>query len=402
MPHVHFAWELGGGLGHTSRLAPLVREFERRGWRTSASLRDLTHAGTPLDGLALERYQAPVFAHRVEGVPMPQANMAEVLMLSGYVANGGLPALVDGWRNLFTMLRPDVVVMDFAPTAFLAARARGLPNATIGNCWAIPPDVAPLPSIRDWEPIAPGRLATTERQVLDVVNAALSAVGAAPLDRLAHLLRGDHPLTGGWPELDLFAPTPRPGEHWIGPTLLPAKGVPPEFPAVGGPRVFAYLKSVHPDHVDLLQALDRLGCATLCYMPEVAYGKPPPVRSERIAYAKGAVDLTDIWHDVDLCVCHGGDGTFCKALLGGVPLLLLPTQAEQFLQARQLERVGLGINAAQRPRPLDYVATIGPMLRESAWRIAARAFARAHAAFDPDAQVIHAVDAIAALGAPRS
>ena len=68
-----------------------------------------------------------------------------------------------------------------------------------------------------------------------------------------------------------------------------------------------------------------------------------------------------------------------KALLGGVPLLLLPTQAEQFLQARQLERVGLGINAAQRPRPLDYVATIGPMLRESAWRIAARAFARAGA-----------------------
>lgn len=45
MAHIHFAWELGGGLGHAGRLKPLALEALRRGHRVSLSLRDATQIG---------------------------------------------------------------------------------------------------------------------------------------------------------------------------------------------------------------------------------------------------------------------------------------------------------------------------------------------------------------------
>ena len=93
-----------------------------------------------------------------------------------------------------------------------------------------------------------------------------------------------------------------------------------------------------------------------------------------------------------LCICHAGEATLAQSLLAGVPLLLLPTQTEQFLIARRVGLTGAGINAAERKRPMDYAALIGPMLGDSGQRLAARAFAWRYKDFTPHRHTLDLVD----------
>ncbi|HQX59366.1 MAG: hypothetical protein KA316_10605 [Rhodoferax sp.] len=393
MAHIHFAWELGGGLGHAGRIKPLAQEAMRRGHRVSLSLRDLVHTDALLRDLDVPRLQAPVWLHKVHGVPDPQVSLAEILLTCGYLDADALQGLFVGWRGLLTQLQPDLLVADYAPTAMLAARSLGLRSTSVGIGFFSPPDVSPLPSLRDWEPVHAGRLAGSDAQALRAANTVLARVGAPALARAAQLLHGDVPLVLTWPEIDHYSRTQLPaGQRWWGPSMLAHAGLAPTWPQGTGPQVFAYLKPDHPDHTSVLQALVNLGCRTVCYMADVAAGRPPPVSSALIHYTRGPVDLGLTLPECALCVCHAGEATLAQSLLHGVPLLLLPTQAEQFLIARRVGQCGAGINAAERVRPLDYVKLIGSMLAESGYQAAARAFAQRYAGFTPHGHTLALVD----------
>lgn len=382
MAHIVFAWELGGGLGHAGSIKPLAQEAHRRGHRVSLCLRDLVHTDIVLRNIEAPRFQAPVWLHQVHGVPSPPANMAEILMGCGYLNADALRGLVTGWRSLLELLKPDLLVADYSPTAVLAARSLNIPNVTTGFGFFIPPDSTPLPRIRDWEPVQAGRLEHAETTVLNSINTVFHELQVPPLQRVSQALMGDVPLLLSWPELDPYGRDVLPaGHHWWGPSMLQSGGEPPIWPKGKGANVFAYLKSGHPDHELVLQALVKLGCRTICYLPEVASGRPPPVVSPLIHYCASPADLALTLQDCELCICHAGNGTVGQALLMGVPTLLLPTQTEQFLVARCVGKSGMGINAAERVRPLDYSALISTMLGETSYRNAARAFAKRHAGF---------------------
>lgn len=393
MARIHFAWELGAGLGHAGSLKPLAQEALKRGHQVTMGLRDLVHTDNLLKDVGVPRFQAPFWLHKVHGVPSPAASLAEILLSCGYLNASALQGLFIGWRNLLEVLRPDLVVADYSPTAVLAARSLGIRCVTVGIGFFLPPDVAPMPSLRDWEPIHPGRLAASDAQMLNAINTVLERVGAEPLLRAAQALQGDVPMMLTWPELDHYGRLELPvGQRWWGPSMLAQAGLSPSWPPGSGPQVFAYLKSEHPDHELVLKALVKLGCRTVCYLPEVAAGRPPPVVSPLIDYARGPVDLGVTLPECELCVCHAGEATMAQAMLAGVPVFLLPTQTEQFLISRQAERTGAGINAATRPRPLDYAAVMGAMLGASSYQKAAQSFAAKYSGFTPQQHTLDLVD----------
>lgn len=393
-------WEFGAGLGHAGRFKPLAQALLSQGHQVGLMLRDLVQTRTLLRDLDVPILQAPVWLHQTVGVPNPTVSLAEILMGNGYLSAASLEALVAGWRSAMHTLRPDVVVADYAPTATLAARTLGLPVATVGVGFSLPPDTSPMPAFRTWEPIAEGRLAHSEQAVLHTVNTVLAQAGARPLARLAELLRGDLPLLCTWPELDHYqrrAALP-PGQAWFGPTFEAGQGEPPHWPDGTGPRVFAYLRAQHPDHAAVLQALAHLGCRTLCYMPEVAHGKAPPVVSAHIHYARGPVDLGQALPGCRLTVSHAGEATLAQSLLAGVPLLMLPLQAEQFLMANRVEEAGAGLNAALRPRPLACAPLLQALLEaDGPHAQGARAIGQRHAGFHHTSQTAQLVQALLSL-----
>ena len=384
MANIVFCWELGAALGHAGRLKALARPLIARGHAVSFVLRDLVHTRRLLADMRLPVYQAPLWLHRVEGLPPGEASLADILLACGWLDADAMTGLVDGWRHLFSALQADVVVGDYAPGALLAARSLGIASSAVGAGFQIPP-AGPLPPLRDWEAVPQARMAATEARVLATANAVLARHGAPAYARAADLLRGDAPLLCTWPELDPWGRAET-DARWFGPTIGGTGAGVPAWPEGAGPRVFAYLRGPHPEHGAMLEALARAGCRTLCYLPDVAAGAVPPYAHPLVAWAEGPVALDQALRESAFAVCHAGESTVSQALLAGVPLLLLPRTAESFLTARRVRRLGAGINVNEMARPLDWDAVVGRMLAGSDFRVAAQAFARRHAAFDADRQ----------------
>jgi len=395
MANIVFCWELGAALGHAGRLKALAQPLVARGHAVSFVLRDLVHTRRLLADTGIPVYQAPLWLHRVEGLPPGEASLADILLACGWLDADAMAGLVDGWRHLLRALGADVVVGDYAPAALLAARSLGIASAAVGAGFQIPP-AGPLPPLRDWEAIPQARMAATEARVLATANAVLARHGAAPYARAADLLRGDVPLLCTWLELDPWG-RGAPDERWLGTTIAGAAAGAPAWPQGAGPRVFAYLRGPHPEHGAMLAALARAGCRTLCYLPEVAAGAAPPYAHPLVAWAAGPVALQDALRESAFAVCHAGESTVSQALLAGVPLLMLPRTAEAFLTARRVRQLGAGINVNEMARPLDWDAVVGRMLEGSDFRAAAQAFARRHADFAADRQAETIVDVLETL-----
>jgi hypothetical protein len=381
------AWEFGSGLGHAGRMAPLARALIERGHQVDVVLKEVVHTQPMFKDVSVRIFQAPLWMHRTVGLPSPQATLAEIVLGAGYLKADSLGALVGAWRSLMQATQADAVIADYAPSALIAAHIEGLPTAALGIGFYVPPDVAPIPPFRIWEPLQQGRVEYHDRQALEVVNEVIVAGGALPLNKLARIFRGDRPLLCTWPELDHYGRGELPtGERYFGPSFSPASGVAPQWPEGSGPKVFAYIRHGHPDHLNVLQALVAKGCRTLVYMPEVSAGQPAPLRSPLIHYSSGPVHMQQVLQDCALLVCHAGAGTMNEALLAGVPVLMLPAQAEQFLIAMRVQHTGAGINAAQQSRPPQFKAMIDTLLDRAEHREAAQAMASQHGSFSHEQQ----------------
>ncbi|MES2257190.1 MAG: nucleotide disphospho-sugar-binding domain-containing protein [Pseudomonadota bacterium] len=383
MAHFHLCWEIGAGLGHAGRLKILALALLGRGHRVTMSLRDLPHTHAVLADLDIPKLQAPFWMHRTAGMPANQSSLAEILLSVGYLEARELTGMVEGWRSLYRLLQPDLIVADYAPTAILAARSMGLRSASVGLGFYSPPQGMALPCLRDWENIPPQRLQAAEARVLQTANAVLAQAGAAPFALAAELILGDVPLLCTWPELDHYG-RPAASATWHGPNFLPQAGLAPKWPPGDGPKVFAYLRMQHAEHADVLAALVRQGCRVLCYLPEVAGGRAPPVTAPNIIYARRPLSLNDVFSEAQLCVNHGGEATLVQALLAGVPVLLAPIQLEQFLMARRVQAMGAGINAAQAGQPADWDRLLRLLLDNPSYAQAARAFAARHQDFNQE------------------
>jgi UDP:flavonoid glycosyltransferase YjiC (YdhE family) len=131
----------------------------------------------------------------------------------------------------------------------------------------------------------------------------------------------------------------------------------------------------------VLHALVMEGCRVLCYQPEVAAGAVPPVHATSLAYARGPVDLAAAMAEARICVSQAGEGTVAYSLLGGVPMLLLPTQLERYLLAARLEQSGVAINGGRLPGTVDWRGVVRSLLMDGRTLMAARGMATRYAGF---------------------
>ncbi|WP_028105042.1 hypothetical protein [Pseudoduganella violaceinigra] len=377
MAHFHLAWELGGDSAHAGRLRVAAQALRARGHAVSLSVRDLALARRLLGDLDVTMLQAPLWLH---GAAQHASSLAEIMLSSGYREAQGLDGLVRGWRSMLTLLKPDVLVAEFAPTALLAARTLDIPAAAIGAGFTLPPPGQPLPNFRPWEAVDLARLAGAEMHILKVMNAVLVHHGGVPYVQAADALLGRQHFLCAWAETDHYGRAPE-SQQWFGPAFVTPPGAAPQWPPGHGHKVFVYLRQEHPAHVAVLHALVMEGCRVLCYQPEVAAGAVPPVHATSLAYARGPVDLAAALAESRICVSQAGEGTVAHALLAAVPLLLLPTQLERYLLAARLEQAGVAVNGGRLPATVDWRSVVRSLLMDGRTLMAARGVATRHSGF---------------------
>lgn len=392
------AWEIGGGYGHVSTLLPLAEELRRRGHETIFAVRNLAIGETLLGGRGYTMLQAPTWIG-----PSPKLPWAEtypgLLLTRGYHDAAPLAAMLRAWLHLLDMVRPDFLIADFAPTAVVAATLRGILSGSIGTGFVCPPRMTPLPVLLNRQ-TAPDVQLRIEQRVLDSLNGALIQCGGP---KLASLVDGFAPVDDvleTFPELDHYGVRAG-GTYWgaIDPSFAAAK---PTWPEAGGPRILAFVQTDQAGFEKLATDLGRLGLPTLMHARGLDAEHRAALTTPSLHLSAEPIDVAWALEEAALVICHASHGVTCKALLRGVPLVLLPMHNEQAAMRDRVIALGAGVGGPAKDAAFDYVGLIEAALGDPALALNAAAFAERYAGFEPAAvtgRIIDAYEGILASGA---
>lgn len=379
MARVLIAWELGEAFGHLARCLRLAHGLVARGHGVTLALKDVRlPAGQGLTpGITV--LPAPLTPQGGAG-SSPPVNYADVLRVSGFAEPQDVAARLNAWQGLFSLVRPDVLVADHAPTALLAAHLANIHYLSIGNGFAIPPDIVPWPSIRPWETVSDQALATAETRLDRVLDAAQKALGHTRTVRVRDLF-GAHDILDTFAELDHYGA--RPGGRYVGPIVSVPQALRVVWQSRAEPKVLAYLRPAVPGFTAILQALARLDAEVLCVAPGMKPEIAKHCATRRLRIALAPVDLPPLLEHADLAVGYGNSGFSTQALLAGVPLAMRPQHVEQALFAHRVEALGTGKLLRGRIDADSVTASLQELLGNPAYRQAVRAFRSRHAGYSP-------------------
>jgi UDP:flavonoid glycosyltransferase YjiC (YdhE family) len=159
----------------------------------------------------------------------------------------------------------------------------------------------------------------------------------------------------------------------------------PEWPAGSGPRVFGYLYNYFAGLDPLLAALRRLDAPTLLLCRGVNPELVQRHAGASLLVTGEPMSVSRLLPQAQVVVCHGSHQMTAQSLLAGKPLLLLPTQLEQFLIMRRAVRFGAGLGMDPSVPDADYAKAITELVANPTYARRAGEFAARYAGHDADA-----------------
>lgn len=365
-----FAWELGGNLGHLTRLVPAARQLVQQGHDVLFASRELSDAGETLHANGLRYVAAPALAfERKPGEPI--ISYPDLLAAHGFADARRLGGVLGAWLGLLQTYKPDAMLLDHAPGALLAARIAGIAHLAVGTGFTVPPAIAPMPSMRPWKPDAPEALRAVEEGVLTSVNQVARRFGGQAIGELHELFDPKSSAICALPELDHYGA--RKGARYIGPTFVTNVGEALSWRGRGA-KVFAYMRI--PAVVDsLISGLAKSKADGILYAPAATPAQQKAAREKGVQLTTAPARLDRLLKDADLVVSSAGHGLLSAGLLAGAPALLVPGNVEQLLAARAARNLGAALFLMPAQVGEKLRDTLGKLLSDEGPRVAARAFA---------------------------
>ncbi len=380
------AWELGGNWGHLARDLPVLRRLQAEGHDVLYAVREQHLAPARFASSGIPCVAAPTGA-AIRRIPRNLAGYAAILFADGFGDAAILAQRLAGWINLFAEHETDVLLADYAPGALLAARVAGIPSVTCGSGFEIPPDVASLPSFLTNAAQDEAARRFSEGLVLFNVNQALHRLGRMPLERLAQAFQGTRNVFTTFAELDHIADRAA-GALYAGAVQDVPGGMAAGWNGANTPRVLMYLREMGPAIDEVLHVLDGIGAEVIAVLPDAG--------SIRRVHADARVFRQPVRFDgllgTAVLVIASGSGTITSALLAGVPVLALPTTAEQAMFARRVQAMGAGI-AADTGTVAGIAGAIHRFLTDATLRTGARRFAAQYAGCSTESAIHKVIDA---------
>ena len=147
-------WELGANLGHLLRLRPVVQALKLRGHEVVMAVPEPDAARSLLDVAGVECIACPmVWPRGVRGQREREVRCyADILAEYAFGDGPALARTLGEWAALLDVVRPDAMLIEFAPLALLVARLHRLPAVHVAIGWEAPPAGDTLPLIRRGHP----------------------------------------------------------------------------------------------------------------------------------------------------------------------------------------------------------------------------------------------------------
>lgn len=372
------AWELGGGLGHVSKLLQVARCLRQRKHEVLFAVKNLSTARQLLDEEDFKYLQSPLSLSQKKRHREP-ASFADILGGAGFSEPDTLGGLVRGWQNLFHIYQPDVLLSQYAPSAQLAGRLDGLPCLRLNTGFECPPEAAPFPCFRPWLRLTKNQLLQREQAILENINKVSVGQGAASHSSLYGALESDLTLLATLPELDHYQE--RQGGRYSGPLFVVDEGVEIRWSERDSPRVFVYLRP-SPGTQTALSALERSGANVIAFIPGIDAKLADDFTGKGFRISTSKVKLSSLLPDMDLAVTHANHGTMAAALLAGVPMLSIPTTIEQLMLSHNLERLGIGLTVRRNKIAEEIAPALERLLTDQTIHKNTKKLSRKYAGYD--------------------
>ena len=337
------AWELGGGLGHIARLAAISTALQAQGHRCVYVLRTLIGPHALLENDPSPRLAAPLFPQAYLDLPRHAVSFADLLAGRGFLHPELLKHMCGSWQALFDLVRPDLIIADFSPTASLTAFGR-IPVVHVSNGFCLPPDhlayFPPYPSREDKQGVDQGR-------ILAVVRHVLKQRGQNAPDQLPALMSGVTRAVCTLPVMDPYRHC-RKEPYYVPIDCAGSYIEPPEDAGI-----FVYCKSDYAHIEQLCAALAERRLPVSMYMLGRSLPLTRFMQSRGIRCYSHPPDLAEVLPAAKAVIHHSGLGLAHHAFIRGRPQLLLSTHFEGAMTARALQKQGVAWHwNSDYPKPL--------------------------------------------------
>jgi MGT family glycosyltransferase len=240
------------------------------------------------------------------------------------------------------------------------------------------------------------------RSAMPTINQARAEVGLTPVHDLPDLMsRADRVLVCTSPSYD-FAPGSVPANVcYVGPQLDDHPGEGSGGAWAGSPGlVLVGLSSTIMRQEGLLQrAADALGQLPVRGLITTGPAVDPAVISapDNVTVTRW-VSHADVLPYCSAVITHGGHGTVMKALIAGVPLVVVPLGRDQPGNAARVIRTGAGLRLRKNATVNALRAAVARVTEDPRYRAAARRMADRLAAERDDNRAIDVLEQVAAGG----
>ncbi|MEO9901147.1 nucleotide disphospho-sugar-binding domain-containing protein [Nisaea sp.] len=330
MKKVLFAWELGDGLGHVSRLLPIANALRVRGVECAFAVRNLvvTHSMIVREGHRV--FQAPFVTPYappdVRGKVI--ASIGDVLATVGYIEPDKLTALTDGWAAIIDSFDPDLVIADYSPTAGLAAFGER-PVVPIGDWFTLPPgNWSEFRTFKD----APNRV--DPERLLETVHEVQRRRGKALPDRVPALMHGARNFVVTVPELDPYQ------KHRVDTETSPLQPLPAAASRQPEQDYFAYLSNGYAGTPKALEALARSNWSGEIYLRDANDEIRSRWRDRGLTIHNAPRPIEQAVERARVVIHHGGIGTLEQVMAIGRPQCIVPRHFEQQKNSEYLGKTG--------------------------------------------------------------
>ncbi|WP_172200526.1 glycosyltransferase [Niveibacterium sp. COAC-50] len=247
---------------------------------------------------------------------------------------------------MLELVKPDLVVSDYAPGALIAAKALGVDTFSIGNGFTIPPAVRPSPVYFGQRQFAAEVLAQAEAPLISSINAALAAFSKVTVNSVSDLYPARDCALLTWPQLDHHVQ--RPGARYFAQEYAEVRSASPPWPASGNVKVFVYCHPHYRHLAPLMAGLKHSGASCIVVAPEIPEAIAATFSGPTIKVVSQLVNIQSMISTADIVVTNGHN-TCAIALEQATPTIVLPMHTEQAIVGQRLASQNLGSVLAATP-----------------------------------------------------
>lgn len=340
---VLLAWELGGGMGHATRLLKVAKALRENGV--------IPIVAAANSQTLKKRYQES----KVTLIAAPKTTLvwkatdtfkatsySDILGIGGFADQSTLQNNIAHWRAILDKYQPDLIIADYAPILTLACYNR-FPVISFGDGFVVPhASQHSFPILREGY----SRVWSEDFLFENAISAMSSYTTNMP-NSLPEMTQGQEQFLSVIPELDIYGNFRNLALGALEKSLTPML-------APKNHHLFVYLSANHPLTEPILNIIAKHKISADCLINGINHSAYQHWKSLGIKILTETPAIKEMLFKATVCIHHGGINLSEECILAGRFQFVLPKHFEQRLNAnRMLHEINSCIVA--RHKNIEYV-----------------------------------------------